>query len=164
MSIWSFLSGSCEAATNDSRIMTYLIHAQFGECSLKTPHILPVMTAIIHWGWLVDSPHTHKGPLVQSFDISFVTSRNKLLNKQSSCQWSTMIMWHFVSRNTHALLNKQSICQWFEMPWCSCDIFVMITNIKICKPINFWIQNHWFHPGEKQSSASVSHIVCTWMY
>ena len=36
------------------------------------------------WRSLVDS--THKGPLMQSFDIFFVYSTNELLNKQSYCQ------------------------------------------------------------------------------
>ena len=36
----------------------------------------------IKWS-LVDS--AHKGPVMQSFDVFFIVSLNKLLNKQSSC-------------------------------------------------------------------------------
>ena len=34
---------------------------------------------------LVDSPH--RGPVMQSFSVSFVVSLNKLLNQQFSCWW-----------------------------------------------------------------------------
>ena len=34
---------------------------------------------------LVDLPH--EGPVMQSFDIFFIVSMTKLLNKQSRCQW-----------------------------------------------------------------------------
>ena len=44
---------------------------------------------------------THKGPVMQNFDIYFVVSLNKLL-------------------------KKHSISQWFEMPLCSCDLTVMV--------------------------------------
>ena len=44
---------------------------------------------------LVDSPH--KWPVMQSFGVFFHVNLNKLLNKQSSCQW-------------------------FEIQWWSCDI------------------------------------------
>ena len=33
---------------------------------------------------------SHKGPVMWSFDISFVVSLNKALNKQSSCPWFVM--------------------------------------------------------------------------
>ena len=47
---------------------------------------------------LVDS--LNKGPLMWSFDVSFVVELEKLLNKHLSC-W------------------------WFEMPWCPCEVIVM---------------------------------------
>ena len=55
-----------------------------------------------HWYTVtLDSPHT--GPIMWSFDISFVVSLNKLLKKLLSCQW-------------------------FQMPWYSCDNTVMETH------------------------------------
>ena len=37
-------------------------------------------------------------------------------------------LWCFLAFCLNKLLNKQSSCQWFEMPWCSCDITVMCTH------------------------------------
>ena len=45
--------------------------------------------------WPVNSPHT--GPVIHGFDIFFVASLNKRLNKESSCRWT-------------------------DSPWRSCDV------------------------------------------
>ena len=51
--------------------------------SKHSPHYWPLVTGM-HWS-PVYSPY--KGPLMWSFSASFVVSLNKLLNKQSTCQW-----------------------------------------------------------------------------
>ena len=62
---------------------------------------LLVLCGLIHQ-WLMDSPH--KGPVIYSFDVFFAVNLNRLLGKQSSCQW-------------------------VEMPWCSCDVTVMTHSL-----------------------------------
>ena len=37
----------------------------------------------------VNSPH--KGPVTRGFDVSYIASLNKLLNKESSCPWFDML-------------------------------------------------------------------------
>ena len=59
----------------------------------------------------MDSPH--KGHVMHSFDVFFVVSLNKLLNKQSDYQW-------------------------FEMPWGPYDIALMTTSISMV-PVSFEI-------------------------
>ena len=66
----------------------------------------------IHWS-SVDSPHKgqvinwdspHKESVMRSFDVFFVESQNKLLNKQLSCWmiWDAMmLMWHHCNENIH---------------------------------------------------------------
>ena len=73
----------------------------------------------------VDSPH--KGTIIQSFEIFFAGSLNKLLNKQSSYRW-------------------------FQTPWQSYDITVMFTRlicqsnecrhdiVNTCLLIGLWLQ------------------------
>ena len=73
--------------------------AQIRVNSLKTPQTFHITGPL--WGestaYPVDSPH--KGPVMWSFDVFYVVSLGKLLNKQSNCLW-------------------------FETTCCSCDITV----------------------------------------
>ena len=55
----------------------------------------------LQWRCLRESTSHQKGSVMQSFDIFFDISLNKLLNKLVSCLW-------------------------LELPWCSCDITVML--------------------------------------
>ena len=48
-------------------------------------------------------PFNHKGPVMQSFDFSFDVSLNKLLDKWLSYRW-------------------------LKLPWCSCDMTVMLPH------------------------------------
>ena len=64
-------SCSCKFADGEP-IVTVL---QYNLCSETSNHPIPV-----------DSPH--KWPVIWSFDICFIISRNSVLIKQSSCQWS----------------------------------------------------------------------------
>ena len=61
----------------------------------RCPHCWPFLP--------VDS--AHKGPVLRSFDILFVISLKKLLNKQPSFQW-------------------------FETPWCWCDVTAMFVSLR----------------------------------
>ena len=53
----------------------------------------------------VDSPH--KWPIMWSFNVYFVVSRNEQLNKQSGCWWCEMLMWHhsdaIITENSYTL-------------------------------------------------------------
>ena len=51
---------------------------------------------------LVDSPH--RGPVMQSFSVSFVVNLNKLLNQQFSCWWSERLCHCKVTHLCHMIL------------------------------------------------------------
>ena len=72
------------------------LHCPSQMCKLF-PHYLPFVRGI-HQSTI---DLFHKASVMHSSDASFVIHLNKLLNRQSSCQW-------------------------FQMPWCSCDITVMM--------------------------------------
>ena len=66
----------------------------FCECEMyRVPVKHDLGTAILLfypeiWWSPVESPH--KGPVIQSLDAFFVLGQNKLIKKQSSCQWFQM--------------------------------------------------------------------------
>ena len=81
---------------------------------------------------LVDS--LHKGPVMQHFDVFCDVSLNKLL-------------------------NKQSICQWFKTPQCSCDICITkhyFTNVLLSYITYFDVPRNLDGWDSKQSVASHS--------
>ena len=49
----------------------------------------------------------HKGPVMQSFDILFIVSQNKLLNKQLDCQWIEII-WQSCKITVRFITNHTS--------------------------------------------------------
>ena len=69
--------------------------------------------------WPMDSPH--KGPVMKSFDVFFVVSLNKLLNKLSNYFLHNGPVTHsfcvFFVVNLNKLLKKPSSCLWVETPW-----------------------------------------------
>ena len=76
--------------------MILRLHCPSQMCKLF-PHYLPFVRGI-HQSTI---DLLHKASVMHSSDASFVIHLNKMLNRQSSCQW-------------------------FQMPWCSCDITVMM--------------------------------------
>ena len=86
---------------------------------------------------LVDSPR--RGPVMQSFSVSFVVSLNKLLNHQFSCWW--------FERLCHCKVTHL------------CDIMVLLQNI-FCYFVYLSI---WIHARYKTyffGSLMFSHLVC----
>ena len=96
-------------------------------------HIFPWMMMMMPWHgsafcisvslWgnsLVINGLFWKGPVIWSFDVYFITNRNKLLSKQSSC-W------------------------WFEMLWCSHGIILMMLVLLMgqCKTAVSPLLTHW---------------------
>ena len=56
---------------------------------------------------LVDSPH--RGPVMQSFSVSFVVSLNKLLNQQFSCWWFERLCHCKATHLCHIMILLQNI-------------------------------------------------------
>ena len=83
------------------------------------------------WGihWSLDFPH--KGLVIQSFDVSFVLSLNKLLNKQSGC------------------------CG-FETPWHLYDV-----TVKSVKSIIVHWANLAVLPMCRQSTVTLNYLGCS---
>ena len=75
---------------------------------------------------LVDSPH--RGPVMQSFSVSFVVSLNKLLNQQLCCWW--------FERLCHCKVTYL------------CHIMIVLQNIIFCYfvYISVWIHTHVTKP------------------
>ena len=71
---------------------------------------------------LVDSPH--RGPVMQSFSVSFVVSLNKLLNQEFICWW--------FERLCHCKVTHL------------CHIMILLQNIIFCYFVylSFWIHTH----------------------
>ena len=56
---------------------------------------------------LVDSPH--RGPMMQSFSVSFVVNLNKLLNQQFSCWWFERLCHCQVTHLCHIMILLQNL-------------------------------------------------------
>ena len=87
----------------------------------------------------------HKRPLMQSFDVFFDVGMEKLLNKQSSCQWSKtpmMLMWH----HCYVILewNKMLSCNWDENAFWQFVIQSLNWNMKVffIYNISFFVIQH----------------------
>ena len=85
--------------------------------------------------WLVDSPHI--GPEMWNFDVAFVVSMNKFLNKQSS-------FW------------------WYEMSWHLHDITVMYMNISFIAVMShegYGVRNPswWFVQWQERTKETLTH-------
>ena len=69
-------------------------------------HIIAPFVKEFH-NTLVDPPH--RGPVMQSFSVSFVVSFNKLLNQQFSCWWFERLCHCKVTHLCHIMILLQNI-------------------------------------------------------
>ena len=74
-----------------------------------------------------------KRAVMRVFDISFIISSNKLLNKQSSCQW-------------------------LEVPWCLCDVTVILLSSPTSDWNNLRARINIIHV---QAEGTHKHHTCT---
>ena len=97
------------------------------------------------WGestWWCPEGSPHKGTPMWSFAVSIVVILNKLLNKQSSCQW-------------------------FDTPWGSCDVTAMERKAFVLlsteSKMSFWGNClHWLHQIWSFWQFSVTKISSKW--
>ena len=100
----------------------------------------------IHWS-AVDS--IHKGLIVQSFDVFFVVSLKKLLDKQTICQWFEMSCGTYLTWWRHLVPYKISEALWGRVLNGTSDMEMYLFNEYISFPCNNTHRSFLFSSGFK---------------